>query len=1007
MAKTKTVDKELDLDDDDDDLFEGIDQLKESLEADDLDDEDYEEISQDYDSDDNAQMGEVLEGQSENFQRGDYLSSSRPISANPAIELGFSDDEELDPDLIDDDADFREALREASNFKPKRKTGGMAAMKRRMRKDRELDPEVRMLLSQANEAFVRGDLQVAQETYGEVIKKDSKSFSAYKTLGEIYKIQGLLNKCVTLWIIAAHLHSWDSEFWSMVAELSYQLGHTSQAIYCYSRGISASDHKDLKAIFDRAVIYREVGQYGRASESFQKLFHIMPTNSTILKELALVYLKQKRISDAIALYKKVFEENKNYRQLIEEDPTSFERLQVPQFGWSELNILSELCSKQGAWRMGISDIKTIARWIQRRESETFWQDQKDDSEFDDRRRSIEAFKALPEVEKQKSHNLPIDIRIQLGFFRLRLKENDEALIHFGYLMDSAIENTADLYLEVGTSLEKIGLFHEALKFLSPLSELEPYHNVELIMIIARCLVETEDYTQAKAAYLSLAQNDPDNIDVLLSLAEVCFHLGENEEANQLFVQIESKKEQLALEDFENEADETMVDIGSTGEPAEPIIDQALILESSRRKGKKRDVYTKDEIADMEQSALARVAHTYSRLKRLGDEPKEKGNFVMKAWLEIAADLIEMFLLSNIFISREKVKRFLALMNRKRTQMLKVGQKITRMKYVREETELARLPETKKLRNTASQLEEFRGLKISEWSDIFFRYCLALASYDDSEEVLMLVEVVKGIEIFTNTKQKTTLVNLLQLSVALQMDDNQLINSTIRNLLVAYQFNSEVFRIFMTFNKSSNDAINVYSDSINSKFFLRQLKAHDSLRLGKKIVGMANLVNQEVDSTRINPYLYHIYSTLLFSKRSYTSSLGYEIKVYREFREDPLICLIIGVSYLNRSIQRVIPNRHFEVLQAFTYFLEYQEIREKKDGSKGIKMETVYNIGRAFHFLGLTTMAIPYYEEVLAMEPVEPDYNLKMEAGYNLANIYNMDGNFQAARRVMEEHLVIN
>ena len=78
------------------------------------------------------------------------------------------------------------AIREASNFKvKKKKKNDKSKSYGRQRKERVLDPEVAQLLSQANEAFVRNDLQVAERLFNEVIKKDARNFAAYETLGDI------------------------------------------------------------------------------------------------------------------------------------------------------------------------------------------------------------------------------------------------------------------------------------------------------------------------------------------------------------------------------------------------------------------------------------------------------------------------------------------------------------------------------------------------------------------------------------------------------------------------------------------------------------------------------------------------------------------------------------------------------------------------------------------------------------------------------------------------------
>jgi len=68
-----------------------------------------------------------------------------------------------------------------------------------------------------------------------------------------------------------------------------------------------------------------------------------------------------------------------------------------------------------------------------------------------------------------------------------------------------------------------------------------------------------------------------------------------------------------------------------------------------------------------------------------------------------------------------------------------------------------------------------------------------------------------------------------------------------------------------------------------------------------------------------------------------------------------------------------------------------------------RIEAEYNVGRAYHLLGLTHLAIEFYERVLGKPGQE---RLERDAAYNLANLYFTAGNVDEARRVTEEWLVI-
>ncbi|GMF03385.1 unnamed protein product [Ambrosiozyma monospora] len=189
---------------------------------------------------------------------------------------------------------------------------------------------------------------------------------------------------------------------------------------------------------------------------------------------------------------------------------------------------------------------TASRWIQLRESQTFWDDYTDiDVEFDSRRFDYAKFNSMKNREKKKEYLLPIDIRVQLGLFRLNMKNSKEALNHFQFLLEFSVSEVSDLYHKVGTELESSGLYEEALQFLGPLSEdAQEYNTIELIMIIARCLRETEDFESAKAAYQWLLEREPDNLEIKVNLAEVCFYLNELDTTSRFMLEHKKKKTKM-------------------------------------------------------------------------------------------------------------------------------------------------------------------------------------------------------------------------------------------------------------------------------------------------------------------------------------------------------------------------------------------------------------------------------------------------------------------------------
>lgn len=86
---------------------------------------------------------------------------------------------------------------------------------------------------------------------------------------------------------------------------------------------------------------------------------------------------------------------------------------------------------------------------------------------------------------------------------------------------------------------------------------------------------------------------------------------------------------------------------------------------------------------------------------------------------------------------------------------------------------------------------------------------------------------------------------------------------------------------------------------------------------------------------------------------------------------------------------------------------------------------MYNIARAYHHVGLVSLAVKYYEKVLAtrerdypipklayentdlMENRKPGYcDLHREAAYNLHLIFKKSGALDLARQVLQDHCTV-
>lgn len=880
----------------------------------------------------------------------------------------FSDDESGDDDL-GDNFDFRETLKAASGFKLRKKPTLKLYARRRMMKDanRDLDPEVRDYLARANEAFAKNDLTAAWNNYMEVIKRDGKNFNAYNTLGEICEMQGKMNQCCSYRLIAAEIRPWDGHLWGHVAELSAELGHIDQAIYCYNHAIAAKHlGNNPRHIVARLQLYKKKQQFGRALEGFQRLHRMFPRDPQYVKNIAMIYVDQKRFNDAVSLYTRILEQN-----MREEKP---ETPLCPVFTWLELNILCELYIGQHAWRDGIRAIKVVARWMQHRQKETFFDSQDDDSEFDERR---EKLCVRAKADPNKDHSLPIDIRYKLGFFRLQINQKEEAVTHFRHLFLQDTGDVVDLYVEAARSLADHSCYEEALPFLEELLRADNYPEVEVETLLGKCYLETKDYERAKETLLKVLQIE-DNADIRIGLFEAFFFTGDQDNARQIVAGITAKTPQVEAVEEQLLSNDHLA-----------LIRNTLYPKNQTRK------LTDEERLEIEKSATKMVLDRYSRMERLRESVEQGNRVAFVAWTKLASQLIEMFMGIRSFFPR--TKRLL------RAHALGLDDHLARLYNLCEG-----LTENDNAKVDLS-ISEFRGLSISQWVCIFVDYALLHKRFDiNLDDAMEVLDVALEASIFSQDKSRSMVLKLTKIGLGIHHEDYGVVSTNVRTFLALSQFSPTLYTFFMCCFGSGMLAWAAFSNYNHQKYFLRHVKAFDQLLTSSKISGAAQITanTDNLSLTREHPHLLYIYASLLGSNRAFSSPIVYLRRAHSEYYNDPTICFMLALAHIHRSMQRNSHNRHLQLLQGFSYLLEYRENRRANATDYELQ-EIEYNFGRVFHMLGLFSLAVEHYDKVLLFHgKVETDFDMLVEAAYNLTLIYTITGNSQKARLLVETYLVI-
>ncbi|KAL3232644.1 Uncharacterized protein RNJ44_04560 [Nakaseomyces bracarensis] len=1036
---------------------EGSENQEQSHEPEEFDEQE-EEMYQNLDG-----LREMLEsdkGNNRQFALNDHDYDGPRSDGEDSLLAVFTDVEDMLDEDEDEEGDFMDAIREAHNFKVKRKKNKKKGKKKALARVKTVDPEVAQLISQANEAFVEQNLQVAEQLFNEVIKKDPRNFAAYETLGDIYQLQGRMNDCCNSWFLAAHLNSSDWEFWKIVAILSQDLGHIRQAIYCYSRVIHLNK-EEWECVYRRALLYKQTGQIARALDGFQKLHSRNPWDGNILKELAVLYVDYNKADKAIELYTKNFELNVKRREAIlrasenvfdssdeeeevikdddDNDSSSHEiddeemmDLQDPEeqqlypgvdltrinrkykcvlFDWSSLNILAELYLKSNHKREdSIATIKRCARWIQHREDQIFWEDVIDDSEFDDRRLKNARYDSLPSLEKEKSYSMPIDIRIRLGLLQLKNDNVMESLNHFQFLYDESLADVTDLYFEVGNALTKAEKFKEAIDFFSPLVSSEEWSIINMYEPLTRCYKEIEDYEMARFYGEKVLELKPDDMEAKLNLAEICYYLNDKTIFKELLVDVIEGRKRQAEELYDQNKKTIKPAAGSSNDTRKDknVSEKPLLEDSKYRvfnpKKKRTPLDAERERLDREKKMRSKVIKKYETIHKYKEGMLMGSEEDTGKWIDTVSELIDIFSSVKNFFAKSRSKRFVGIIKRTKKFTTPIDYKIEQLsKLVEGENFVSDLPVLEE-RVILSSTTELRGLSYDQWFELFMELSLAITKYQSVEDGLSVIETAQEVNVFFQDSERAKIMKFVKLAILLENRNEAELTESLRSLLNQFQFNRKVLQVFMYSLAHGQDALNILSSTVQQKFFLRQLKAFDSIRYDTHVTGQASLTNKEVNNPdkKISPYLYYIYAVLLYSSRGFLSALQYLSFLEKEIPNDPMVNLLMGLAHMHRSMQRLTANRHFQLLHGLRYLYRYYDIRRSMYTEKE-KQEADYNMGRAYHLIGLVSIAVDYYTKVL--ENYESTA-LKKHAAYNSILIYQESGNMELANSLMERYLSI-
>ncbi|KND00364.1 transcription factor TFIIIC subunit TFC4 [Spizellomyces punctatus DAOM BR117] len=844
------------------------------------------------------------------------------------------------------------------------------------KKRTELSEAQAEIVGHANIAYSQGDYTRAVKLLHEVIQAAPNAYQAWVTLAMVHDELGDAVKAMRTYMMAAHISPKDGDLWRRLGVMSRKFGHNEQALYCYSKAISA-DPTDVDALWDRSVLYYERRMLQKAIDDLQAILDLIPHNMPVVKQLCKIYLDLNDAVKAIALFEGAMNADIAHPLQVlddsdeEGDDANEEVIGGISMGartavvrtrmrYEELNMLAELYIEVGEHEKALNAIIQGTRRLQGRAHETHW------DQFDDDREFLQG--TLPE-----GMELPIDLQVKLGICRLWLDNAEVAKAHFRPLYARPINDYTELYFDVAEAYMGKRMFTSALAVFEALRNNPQTDTPAIWSKMAFCYQQLGNLELAAELYSAVLDAAPDDFDVKLALAGVYEELGEEDRAFELVSEVDTQSRAVEEEERAKESEQSQTQSAShpsfireKDPTGKPIQDRA--------------------IAEAAEAARQRENRAnYQKLLQL--YPKCKDRIARADLLRTTRKLLTRFQNTRAFYPSDRAKVFTGLNNRRKRRTATMDEEINDLtRRLRPEL----LVDTEqRIDRPPPNISSFQGLTFDEWYDVFVKYAYVAVMDGKEDDAQTTLKAAFDANVFYHDELRKVRLRLHMISVAIYAGNAARVTDICRWFCQYRPFSNDVYRLYSAMQAGGSEAVSCYAMNSSVKYFMRQLKAMNK-------AGKAHPNKPEYK----NALLMTTYGHILQAGRSYLGAIAFYLKAYHLCPNDPLINFSLGLAHLHRGMQRKSDNRHMHIMQGFTFIMRYYELRNEN-------VEASYNVGRAFHQIGLTHLAIPYYEKVLQGsdkgKTVDAAQDLKGEAAYNLSMIYVGNGSMGLAEQLLKKY----
>ncbi|KAH7427586.1 hypothetical protein KP509_10G050600 [Ceratopteris richardii] len=573
--------------------------------------------------------------------------------------------------------------------------------------------------------------------------------------------------------------------------------------------------------------------------------------------------------------------------------------------------------------------------------------------------------------------LPLDLAVKSGIAHAHLGNKSIAKDYCEALHKEQPEEVAELIMQVADAYREMEEYQCAMQYYAMLDGVTFCQNKSLWIKLSACHLALRDHAAAVGLYKKIIQESPSDIDARIKLASLLLEMDKLDEA-LLYLSPPQDKSQ------DNVGDEQLW--CSNGK----VI---LLLAKVHYTMANHDLFLEVTIPFFHEVLETEI---FNQQHVRGPRRLPKSVLLARAkWLEDADGLRDAFiryspaLPSNIRSKAARARR--ALQRRESEKEERRAAALARgLEWNSDEDEVERplVEFVPKVHGLPGMFED------EEHFDIFMQTCKVLATRKCYGEALELINKALRVGHPTLFSRRPQLRDL-GTEITIKAKDAKRGFDCVRHMVQQQPY------------------------SLNAWNWYYQVVCSSEGRIPKHHKFLLTMRNKYPDC--IPPIMIYGHQFSLISQPQ--GALREYLQAHKLQPEDPFINLCVGVSLINLSLGARLTNRNQCVMQGFAFLHKYHELSENSQ-------ESNYNLARAYHHVGFVTIAVHYYEKVLAHP--EKDYprtntledpfvtfgdslqsseadgivkgmcDLRREAAFNLHLIYKKSGAIDLARQVLQD-----